>query len=67
MLAALADLGDEEFGNDIREFAAISVGMLNAIRKVAEASIQVGEVIRGLASASASGLLLGAASASRSW
>lgn len=59
VLAALADLGDGEFGSDIREFAAISVGMLNAIRKVAEASIQVGKVIRGIASASASGLLLG--------
>lgn len=59
VLAALADLRDEEFGNDIREFAAISVGMLNAIRKVAEASIQVGKVIRSLASASSSGLLLG--------
>jgi hypothetical protein len=59
MLAALADLSDAEFGNDIREFAAISVGMLNAIRKVAEASIQVGKIIRGIASASASSLLLG--------
>ena len=59
VLAALADLGDEEFGKDIREFAAISVGMLNAIRKVAEASIQVGKVISGIASASASALLLG--------
>jgi hypothetical protein len=59
VLAALADLGDEEFGNDIREFAAISVGMLEAIRKVAEASIQVGKVISGIASASASQLLLG--------
>jgi hypothetical protein len=59
VLAALADLGDEEFGNDIREFAAISVGMLNAIRKVAETSIQVGKVISGIASASTSTLLLG--------
>jgi hypothetical protein len=59
VLAALADLGDEEFGNDIRQFATISVGMLNGIRKVAEASIQVGKVIGGIASASASTLLLG--------
>jgi hypothetical protein len=59
VLAALVDLGDEEFGNDIREFAAISVRMLNAIRKVAEGSIQVGKIISGLASASGSALLLG--------
>ncbi len=59
LLAAIADRHDTELDGDIREFAAISVGMLNAIRSVSSASIQVGKVISGLASASASKLLLG--------
>jgi hypothetical protein len=59
VLAAIADRRDPELGGDIREFAAISVGMLNAIRSVSSASIQVGKVLNGIASASASKLLLG--------
>lgn len=57
LLAALADLADEELGGDIREFASISVGMLNGIRKAADTSIQVAKIISGIVSASRSELL----------
>ncbi|GAA0909229.1 hypothetical protein GCM10009558_013380 [Virgisporangium aurantiacum] len=59
VLAAVADLVDAEFGNDIREFATISVGMLTAAQKAARASAQVGKFIQGIASASSCELFLG--------
>jgi cell division septum initiation protein DivIVA len=58
-LAAIADLADAEFGGDLREFAEISVGMLNAVSAASDAGIQVAKAVAGIASASASQLLLG--------
>jgi cell division septum initiation protein DivIVA len=58
-LAAIADLADAEFGGDLREFAEISVGMLNAVSAASNAGIQVAKAVAGIASASASQLLLG--------
>jgi hypothetical protein len=56
VMAAIADFADLEFGGDLREFATISVGILDAVRAASDAGIQVGKAIAGIASASANEL-----------
>jgi hypothetical protein len=53
--------GDDALAADIRQYAVVTTTMLSAVRDLASTAISTAKVVKGIASASASKLLLGGA------